>query len=137
MVAPTAETTGSVSLRMPFAASSAYEARRRLDDWLTRSGFSDAERYDARLILSELVGNAVRHARPLPDGSIVISWRGGEEGVELSVTDGGAPSRPQRVNAGATAVSGRGLAIIEEVATRWWSEQSRSRSTVSALLAVS
>ena len=35
---------------------------------------------DARLVVSELVGNAVRHARPLADGTMHVAWTSSDRG---------------------------------------------------------
>jgi len=89
---------------------------------------------DARVVISELVGNSVRHAKPLPDGTILISWSRDHRGIRISVTDGGGSSRPHKMHASASAVSGRGMAIVDALAVDWWAEQTRSRSTIHALL---
>ena len=65
---------------------------------------------DGRVVISELVANSVRHAQPLSDGSILISWARDRKGIRISVTDGGSTSRPRTVRASASAVSGRGMA---------------------------
>jgi serine/threonine-protein kinase RsbW len=110
-----------VSLRLPFAASSVAVARQRLKDWMTEhEGPHDAVE-DARVVISELVANAVRHARPMADS-----------GVELAVTDGGSPTRPHHVQAPPTATAGRGMAIVETLAHEWWTERTPSRTTVHA-----
>jgi anti-sigma regulatory factor (Ser/Thr protein kinase) len=60
--------TDRFGLDLPFSAESARVARQHLLAWL--EGHADEERRDdARLLVSELVGNAVRHARPLADGT--------------------------------------------------------------------
>jgi two-component sensor histidine kinase len=86
------------------------------------------------VIISELVANSVRHAEPLADGSIVVTWCDEGGRVQLSVTDGGSGTRPRNVKASSSAVSGRGMAIVEILALRWWSERTASRSTVHAQL---
>ncbi len=123
-----------VSLRVPFAASSVATARQQLKQWLQELGITRETIDDARLVMSELVGNAVRHAQPLPDGTIQISWRVERRGLQLSVTDGGSGTRPRKVHAGSSALAGRGMAIVDTIALTWWSEKSRSRSTVHAIL---
>ena len=125
-----------VHVRVPFAASSVAVARLRLKQWMAENGSSRERIEDARVIVSELVTNAVRHARPLPDGNILITWR--VEGLELevAVTDGGAPTFPRKVSAPSTALAGRGMAIIETLALSWWAERTRSESTVRARLSM-
>ena len=99
-------------------------------------GVADETRDDARLVVSELVGNSVRHARPLADGTMHVTWTSGDRGVDIAVTDGGALTTPERVEAGVSDLAGRGLSIVETLAARWWVESTRSRTTVHALLAL-
>lgn len=74
---------------------------------------------DAVLILSELLSNALRHATPLPDGTLRVSWRFDPMGVELAVTDGGSSTRPQPRSPSLSALGGRGLAIVGALSTEW------------------
>lgn len=123
-----------MTVRVPFAASSVASARQQLKTWMREQGFNRDTIEDGRVVISELVGNSVRHAEPLSDGTILITWCRAGEGVRLSVTDGGSTSKPRTVKAPASALSGRGMAIVEALAADWWSEQTRNRSTIHALL---
>jgi serine/threonine-protein kinase RsbW len=128
--------TGPVDLTLPFAAESAHVARDHLVSWLDELSVTDQDREDARLVVSELIGNAVRHAQPLADGTVQVAWAAGPRGIDIAVTDGGARTTPERVDAGVSDVSGRGLSIVESLSTRWWVETSRTRTTVHALVAL-
>lgn len=120
-----------VSFDLPFSASSASEARALLVSWLDAAGADDECRDDARLLISELVGNAVRHARPLEADVLRVEWTHEETALALSVTDGGSPGhQPQVVDAAVGDTGGRGLAIVESIAERWWVEHERHRTTV-------
>ena len=121
-----------VTIRLPFAASSVAVARQRLRDWMVENHSSCEVIEDARVVISELVANAVRHAQPLSDGQILVAWALGDSGVELAVTDGGGPTLPRNVNAPATATAGRGMAIVETLANDWWADQGPDRKTVYA-----
>ena len=44
---------------------------------------------ESELVLSELVANSLRHASPLPDGTIRVHWKSKNDVVELEVSDGG------------------------------------------------
>jgi len=123
-----------VTVRVPFAASSVAVARQQLKTWMREEGCAREVIEDGRVVISELVANSVRHAQPLSDGTILISWGRDRKGIRISVTDGGSTSRPRTVRASASAVSGRGMAIVEALALDWWSEQTRTRSTIHALL---
>jgi two-component sensor histidine kinase len=83
---------------------------------------------DAVAVLAELVGNAIRHAPPLPGDVIRVTWRlrEGAAGptVSVQVTDGGAPHRaPSLRTVGPDAVDGRGLRIVMALADRWGVER--------------
>ncbi|MBV9830110.1 MAG: ATP-binding protein [Marmoricola sp.] len=121
-------------MTLPFAAESAHVARDGLATWMKSLEVSAEYRDDARLVISELIGNAVRHARPLADGTVRVTWAADDGELAISVTDGGARTTPERIDAGVSDVSGRGLSIVEALASRWWVETSRSRTTVHALV---
>lgn len=124
------------SLRLPSAPASVPVARRRLQDWLCHVGVRSDRVEDARVIVSELVANSVRHANPLPDGTILVAWRIEDGRVELSVTDGGAETHPRRVHAPASAANGRGMTIVDVLADDWRIERTPTRSTLHASLSV-
>ena len=123
-----------VALVLPFAASSASIARMQLKQWLVELGQPIDVIEDSRLVVSELVGNAVRHARPLADGTVIVAWNQADTGLDIAVTDGGAPTEPHAVDAASSDLAGRGLTIVQELSSRWWLETTRSRSTVHALV---
>jgi len=125
-----------VTLRLPFAATSVAVARQRLRSWLVEHGASAETIEDARVVISELVANAVRHARPMADGKLVVSWQLEDGGLRMSVSDGGAATQPRALRAASSAIAGRGMAIVESLTSSWWCERSGSRSTVHAVLEV-
>jgi serine/threonine-protein kinase RsbW len=124
------------TLRLPCTAASVSVARQGLKTWLSDHDASPEGVEDARIVISELVANSVRHARPLADGNIVVSWSLADDVVEVSVTDGGGSTRPRNVRATSSALAGRGMTIVEVLSRRWWTERTDSRSTVHALLDV-
>jgi len=120
-----------VTVRVPYAASSVAVARRQLTAWMRARGLARAVVEDGRVVISELVANAVRHAQPLSDGTILITWFQEDDGLRISVTDGGsASSRPHTLHTPSSDVSGRGMVIVEALAGEWWSERTRTRSTI-------
>lgn len=133
----TLKTCGApMSLVLPFTPASASVARRELGQWLEQlASCDDDEAADCRLVVSELVGNAVRHAQPLINGTMEVSWSKEPDGVDISVTDGGGSTRPRRLEVGVSDLAGRGLSIVESLAGRWWVESSRARTTVHAFMA--
>jgi anti-sigma regulatory factor (Ser/Thr protein kinase) len=104
--------------------ASAGQVRRQLGAELTAAGLPTAVVNDAALVLSELVGNAVRYAAPLPGGLLEVSWEIEDDYVTLRVCDGGGPSVPVRHDAGPEDVRGRGLAIVAALARDWGVELS-------------
>lgn len=132
---PSSSVSSPNSLRLPFTASSVGVARSTLRTWMTENGVDQEAIEDARLIVSELVANSVRHAQPLSDGSLVVCWTVAENGsVDVAVTDGGSPTSPRAMTASSVAVSGRGMAIVDMLSVRWWTERTAARSTVHALM---
>lgn len=128
--------TAHVDMRVPFAASSVSVIRRALRRWMGEQEATDEAVDDASVVISELVANSVRHARPLTDGCIIVSWVGQGRDLLLSVTDGGSATTPHKVDAPVSATSGRGMTIVESLSKRWWLESSSSRSTVHAVLSL-
>jgi serine/threonine-protein kinase RsbW len=127
---------GPVTLSMPFAAESAGRVREALESWLDHRGSGARVVDDARLVATELVGNAVRHARPLRNGTVLVRWHEEGTALELSVCDGGGETAPELVDAAPTDVSGRGLAIVDALSSTWWVEHSSQLHTVHARVAL-
>lgn len=125
-----------IIMRLPCTASSVSVARQKLKSWMSELGGSGEHIEDARLVISELVANSVRHAEPLADGSILVTWAIDDGAIDLAVTDGGSGSRPRRLDTSPAALAGRGMAIVDALARKWWAEQTPSRSTVHALLSL-
>ena len=130
----TSSVRAPITMRLPFTPSSVSVARHRLKAFMREVGGSGEAVEDARVVISELVANSVRHAQPLTDGQIQVSWTLEDRGLQLSVTDGGSGTRPRTVNAPSSALAGRGMTIVEILAQEWWTERTGSRSTVHALL---
>lgn len=108
------------TVSVPHEAASASRVRHRLAADLRECGLDEDAVRDAVLLGTELVGNAVRHARSLPDGTVRVTWQIVDGRVWLAVTDGGSGSRsPQQVAAAPDAVDGRGLSIVDSLAAVW------------------
>jgi anti-sigma regulatory factor (Ser/Thr protein kinase) len=110
------------SLVVPHHASGARQARQQLAAELT-GVVSTALCSDVIAVAAELLGNAVRHAAPLPGNVIRIECRvlAGPKGpvVELRVTDGGSTLTPTERSASPDSVDGRGLRIVAALAGAW------------------
>ncbi|PWR05707.1 ATP-binding protein [Micromonospora acroterricola] len=111
---------------VPHHPTGARLARHRLADELA-DVVPPALLADLIVVLAELVGNAVRHARPLPGGVVRVAWRvrpsAAGPRIQLRVTDGGAGAGPRIRTAGPDAADGRGLHIVAGLATRWGFER--------------
>jgi len=110
--------TSSVTV-LPYMASSVGVARRRLIAHLREAGAADATACDAGLVLSELISNALRHASPLPNSTLKISWILRSGSVEVAVSDGGGGGMPRVNKPGNSSVGGRGLNIVDRLSLRW------------------
>ena len=110
---------------MPHVAESAGQVRHRLVDDLTRHGVAGDVVDNAALLASELVGNAVRYAHPLPGDVLTVRWEMHAGLLMLRVTDGGGRHAPHMQEAGPQDTRGRGLAIVDALATRWGFERGR------------
>jgi len=109
-------------LVVPHHARGARVARQRLANELAGC-VSPPLLADVITVIAELVGNAVRHAEPLPGGVVRVAWRlrpkGGHQLIEVRVTDGGAPGEPRVRTVDLEASDGRGLTIVAALADRW------------------
>ena len=126
----TAPLQGPVTMSIPFAPESASRVRAALGTWLGHRGSAPEVVDEARLVATELVGNAVRHASPLGNGTVLVRWQEDGSDLVLSVCDGGGPSRPERVDAQPYDVRGRGLTIVDALSTSWWVEHHTQLHTV-------
>lgn len=111
----------SSTMAVPHGPAGVGAARRRMRADLLASGADETVVDDAVLILSELLSNACRHARPLSrDESVRAAWNRDRHGeLTISVTDGGGPTRPLPATPSVSARGGRGLAIIGALARDW------------------
>jgi anti-sigma regulatory factor (Ser/Thr protein kinase) len=125
---PGGEEVGATStMLVPHSPPSASVVRHRFVDELRGRGLPGLVVDDAVLVLSELVGNAIRHGAPLPTGGIRVGWTVGPEIIRIEVADGGrGPLRheatvPLAAGGSADAERGRGLAIVSMLTVSWGS----------------
>jgi anti-sigma regulatory factor (Ser/Thr protein kinase) len=102
-----------VQARFPAERDAPTTARHFVADVLNRWGHSQALLEDATLVVTELATNAVLHARSA--FGVEIGPHGA--GVRISVRDA-SHARP-RLRDNGMAASGRGLRLIDAIATRW------------------
>lgn len=106
-------------LELPFEPASASAARRHIVHVLRVRGVESAACEDAALIVSELVGNALRHGRATRGGRVLVGWHFDDEGLRIEVTDGGGGRPEMQKGRNPWSQSGRGLAIVATLAERW------------------
>jgi Histidine kinase-like ATPase domain len=97
-------------------------------------GVYESQVDDAGVIISELLSNALRHARPLPSGHVRMTWTRRGDLVEVSVSDGGASTEPRRGPGTLSSLGGRGLGIVEALSEGWGVRHEDGSTTVWALL---
>lgn len=106
-------------LRLPHAPEAVGAARRRVRAELAGVGVSDDVLDDVEVVVSELLGNAVRYARPIAGGVLLVGWRFEGDEVQVRVTDGGSGRKVELRETSAMADSGRGLHIVERLTAAW------------------
>ena len=124
------EVTEASVLLLPFAASSVGVARRRLVSDLIAANLCDSAVCDVALVISELLSNALRHAVPLPGSKIRVAWRINADSVQVSVRDGGGPTRPELGEPTQAATGGRGLRIVQKLSSSWGTTTGDEGTTV-------
>lgn len=134
MTARPGEVTPVPARQVPFTPASVADARGALSRDLRDAGLPGDLVDDAVLVLSEVLSNALRHARPLGSGRIEVRWQVEGPSVTLCVTDGGATGRPTPGRPPPGATGGRGLAIVAELADAWGVDREDDASTVWAVL---
>ena len=102
---------------LPYTAEAARDARNQLGRLLDgRCSLPIIQ--TASLLTSELATNAVLHGAP----PLHLHARIADAIIRVEVHDGSASTSPARRKAHATDQGGRGLAIIEALASRWGTE---------------
>jgi anti-sigma regulatory factor (Ser/Thr protein kinase) len=116
---PPVPTRTGEELVLPVAhnATAPSDARRAARCLLARWGLTEDAVYDAQLVISELLTNAIEHALP----PVALHLRpvrcDGHPAVEIAVTDGGPASTPGSWAAtGSTDEHGRGRSIVAALA---------------------
>jgi anti-sigma regulatory factor (Ser/Thr protein kinase) len=98
--------------------------RREIAEDLVNNGVQQDCVEDVALVASELVGNAVRHTELGPDGDLDVAWTVTTSTVLVSVSDSSA-AEPRMRAAGTQEAAGRGLTIVNALASKWGVERLR------------
>lgn len=108
----------SVRLELPTQTAAIAQARASLDE--LEAQLDPIALSDLRLLVSEVVTNAIRHTNAPENGRILLVVEPGRDGVRVEVHDEGpgftAPAVPAPR---ATGTSGWGLFLVERLARRW------------------
>lgn len=123
--ATTASAHPPSEIELPALVSSPRRARRFVRDTLEPLDVPTATIDDAELVATELVTNSVMHAR----SNVTLSVECADRRVRLRVEDH-SPVRPVVRNAAPDSATGRGLFIVEQLASQWGIDLQRDGKTV-------
>jgi anti-sigma regulatory factor (Ser/Thr protein kinase) len=108
----------NADVQLPDGAAAASAARTALRSLLDGWQLTDSDWvYDATLVVSELVSNAIRHG----SGQVCLHVHVDGRRIRLAVSDTSTRSPQQRTGDQRT-IGGRGLAVIDAVAADWGSD---------------
>jgi serine/threonine-protein kinase RsbW len=119
---------------LPFQADSVPLARRLVAEALSSRRAGPDVTADALAVVSELLANALRHARPLAGGEMELRLVVDDSSVLLAVSDGGAVTVPSIVSPAPMARSGRGLGIVHTLTRDWGVRETPDGNTVFGIL---
>ncbi|GAB3106949.1 hypothetical protein GCM10027055_01840 [Janibacter alkaliphilus] len=122
------------TIRAPWQADSVPLVREAVASDLAARGVSEQVVGEAELVVTELVTNSLRHARPLPDHTVRIHWKARNDNVEVEVSDAGGDTVPAPAARAVWATSGRGLRIVRSLAHEWGVTQDEKQVNVWAAL---
>ena len=114
----------AVRWRFPASLASGGRARRNVRELLASWGIT-GPLDEAELLTTELVNNAVVHAR----SQVVVSVKARHGAVRVEVTDLSAGAVHRR-HAGTSSADGRGLMLVEALSSSWGTVRSESSKTV-------
>ena len=106
-----------VERRLPASPEAASAARHALDD--LGDAVPDARLRDVRLLVSEVVTNAVRHANLAAGDAIELIVELDRGTLRVEVHDPGGGFVPRTPSPDPTRPSGWGLYLVAELADRW------------------
>jgi anti-sigma regulatory factor (Ser/Thr protein kinase) len=117
-----------VNLRLPGspkAASVARDVVRSFEDEIPSSRFCDLE-----LLVSEVVGNSIRHSGATERDEISLCVFTGSQQVRIEVTDPGDGFTPNVGTPSLDETYGRGLFLVDQLSDSWGVEAGTKDGTV-------
>lgn len=115
-----------LSVALPNHPLASRLARRELDSFRDSTTLPDPEYESLRLLVSELVSNAVRHASASGRKKIGLRVRASGETIRIEVTDQGRGFDAPRVLPRPRNGSGYGLFIVDRLCSSWGVEHNGS-----------
>lgn len=106
--------TYSTLITLPHASSAPAQARQLIDQM---DCLRTEVAMNARLLVSELVANAVRHAER--DGEIGMHVAVVDDSLRVEVVDSGSGFTPRARTSESPLGSGWGLHLVDELSDRW------------------
>ncbi|MEI2776577.1 MAG: ATP-binding protein [Tetrasphaera sp.] len=122
------------TIRAPWRGSSIPRVRTAICRDLAAREVDEETIDEVAIVASELVANALRHAKPLHDNTVRVHWTEKNGVVEVDVTDGGGETAPKAMPKAVFAPSGRGLRIVRSLAHEWGVSEKKGSITVWASL---
>lgn len=114
---------------LPCDPRSVAAARRFVTSRLVAWGHDPAVTDTAALLVSELVTNALLHARSAVVVAVAHAERDGEGRVRVEVTDT-SPVRPRQRHNSLVSGTGRGLLLVDRLARGWGTDQRETGKAV-------
>lgn len=122
-------TTVDRTLRLKATVASVRSARHALDDVPELSAFPRL-RFDAGLLVTELVSNSVRHSGMAATDQITLAVSFGEGCLRVEVIDTGPGFEPPNLVEPPLGASGRGLFLVDALADEWAVDRSDAGTVV-------
>jgi PAS domain S-box-containing protein len=116
-----------LNLRLAGGAHAPAVARAALDSSLPPGALDAEHAHTARLLVSEIVTNSVRHGGAGEDGWIGLDVAISPAALRVEVTDHGPGFTPAPVRPPADDPGGRGLYLVEQMADRWGHAEAGTR----------
>ena len=117
------------AIGLPVVPESSTKARRWVETKLAKR-LSEDRLFDARVVVTELVNNAVLHAR---GGILRVEIDEIDDSVEIAVVDQGA-RMPELLDPEPTWSTGRGLMIVDQLSEDWGADSEPAGKRVWARL---
>lgn len=125
-------------LELSSTAASVPHARHHVGADLRQAGVPQHVVDNVLVVTTELLSNAVRHARPLAFDDhrrgIRLRWIIVDRHILVDVTDGGGPQAPALRDPSAVDSAGRGLAIVDALTRDWTVRSEHGELTVQAVV---